>query len=108
MAGVVASVDLPMAGQAGPDGHVGIGMFAVTRQLFFGDGAGPDEAHLTQQHVDQLRKLVEARSSDNIADDSDMCVGRGVGSCRAKLEAAKLFSLITDPKMGIENGSPIT
>ena len=108
IADVVVPAGLPMASQAGTDGHVGIGIFTVVRQLFFGNGARPDEAHLTLQHVDQLRKLVEARSPQNIADDRDVRVGRCVGSCRPKLEAAKFFSLITDPAMGIENRAPIT
>ena len=97
-----------MASEAGTDGHVGIGMFTVMRQLFFGNGARPDEAHLTQQHVDQMRQLVEARSPQNIADDRNVRVGRCVGSCRPKPEATKLFSLITDPAMRIENRAPIT
>lgn len=57
---ITSSAGLPHAGDAGEDGVVLFDIFPVPRDFLLDDGTGPDEAHLTFQHVPELGQLIKA------------------------------------------------
>lgn len=57
---VAASAGLPHAGDAGEDGVVLFDIFPIPRDFFLDNGAGPDEAHLTFEDIQELGQLIEA------------------------------------------------
>ena len=60
---VAASAGLPHAGDAGENGVVLLDIFPIPRDFLLDDRTGTDEAHLTFQHVPELRQLIEASLS---------------------------------------------
>ena len=58
--GLASAGHLPQAGEPGQNASAdGAELGAEPRQVVVGEGAGPDQAHLADQHVPQLRQLVE-------------------------------------------------
>ena len=57
---VAASAGLPHAGNAGEDGVVLFEICPTPRDFFLDNGAGPDEAHLTIEDIQELGQLIEA------------------------------------------------
>src|SRR5688572_28799140 len=56
----MAAADLPQAGQSGFNGAVGLKMYTIAFDFRRYDWTGSDDAHLTEEHVDQLGQFVEA------------------------------------------------
>lgn len=57
---IASSAGLPHASDAGEDRVVLLDIFPIPRDFLLNDGAGSDEAHLTFEHVQELRQLIEA------------------------------------------------
>ena len=57
---IASSAGLPHASDAGEDSVVLLDIFPIPRDFLLNDGAGSDEAHLTFEHVQELRQLIEA------------------------------------------------
>lgn len=57
---IASSAGLPHAGDAGEDGVVLFDISPIPRDFFPNDRAGPDEAHLALQDVQELGQLIEA------------------------------------------------
>lgn len=57
---IAAAAGLPHAGDAGEDGVVLFDIFPIPRDFFLDNGAGPDEAHLTFEDIQELGQLIEA------------------------------------------------
>lgn len=57
---ITSSAGLPHAGDAGEDGVVLLDIFPIPRDFFLDNGAGPDEAHLTFEDIQELGQLIEA------------------------------------------------
>lgn len=57
---IASSAGLPHAGDAGEDGVVLLDISPIPRDFLLDDGTGTDEAHLTFEHVQELRQLIEA------------------------------------------------
>lgn len=64
---VAASAGLPHAGDAGEDGVVLFDISPIPRDFLLDDGTGTDETHLTFEHVQELRQLIEAGLSEESA-----------------------------------------
>ena len=64
---VVACLDLPEAGDAGTHVVTGPQLAVEELDLFGQRRARTDEAHVTLEHVDQLRDLVDARALEDPA-----------------------------------------
>src|SRR5262249_55958741 len=61
VAHVVATADLPRATEAGPALPIGFDVLAIALDFLADDRPRAGEAHLADQHVEELRQLVEAR-----------------------------------------------
>ena len=57
---IASSAGLPHAGDAWEDGVVLLDISPIPRDFLLDDGTGTDEAHLTFEHVQELRQLIEA------------------------------------------------
>lgn len=57
---IASATGLPHAGDAGEDGVVLLDIFPIPRDFFLDNGAGPDEAHLTFEDIQELGQLIEA------------------------------------------------
>src|SRR5687767_6897384 len=71
VADIAAAADLPEAGDSRLHGAVVTKPAAIARDLRFHDRTRADNAHLAAQHVEQLRKLIEARASQERAQRRD-------------------------------------
>lgn len=60
---IASAAGLPHAGDAGEDGVVLLDISPIPRDFFLNDGTGTDEAHLTFEDIQKLRKLIEASLS---------------------------------------------
>ena len=69
--GVVAIGHLPPAGDPGLDGQALQVEFRVLRDLVGQRRARADDGHLTQEHVEELRELVDGVLADEPADLGD-------------------------------------
>src|SRR5947209_4286256 len=67
----VASIDLPDTGQTGTYGQAHQMVWLVVAHLVGDRRARADQRHLAAQHIEQLRKLVNARTTDERADGRD-------------------------------------
>src|SRR6266487_1043554 len=65
------AADLPQAGQARLDREPAPHLAAIARGLLRQCRPGPDQGHIPEQHVDELRKLVERPPAQPPADLSD-------------------------------------
>lgn len=57
---IASAAGLPHAGDAGEDGVVLLDISPIPRDFLLDDGTGTDETHLTFEHVQELRQLIEA------------------------------------------------
>lgn len=69
--GVAASADLPKPRDAGRHKVVVRDKVAVSYDFLLHDGARSDEAHLAANDVEDLRELVEARTTEKMPDARD-------------------------------------
>lgn len=60
---IASSAGLPHAGDAGEDGVVLLDISPIPRDFLLDDRTGTDEAHLTFEDIQKLRKLIEASLS---------------------------------------------
>jgi len=60
VASVATSADLPEARHTGTHAQLVTARAAIFAHLLVNDGTRPDEAHLADKHIDQLRKFIEA------------------------------------------------
>lgn len=69
--GVAAPAGLPGAAAAGLHRQAALGAIAVLQGLLGKAGTGPDKAHVPDEHVDQLRQLVDGVLADEVAEARD-------------------------------------
>jgi hypothetical protein len=68
---VISTADLPNARNSGPDSTVKAKESAIFGDFGLDDGARPDDAHVPQENVEELRQLIEARPSQEAPKGSD-------------------------------------
>lgn len=69
--GVIASGDLPQAGDPGYDANVMAEEVAVHLTLVQHDGARADNAHVAKEDVEELREFIEAEAAQESSDTGD-------------------------------------
>ena len=108
--------DLAPAGDAGlyiMADHVFVDKLGVLLGVLEHVGAGADDAHLAEKHVDELRKLVEAGVAHDLAPAGDArialrgleAVGLGVDLHAAELEAGELLAIESGALLAEEHGA---
>src|SRR5207247_3315985 len=75
---------------------------AQSRDVGFGEGTGADRAHVTAQHVDELRQLVETGGAEHAPDACDTAV-----SHRAEFEDCERPSFFAEAYLSKEKRRPI-
>ncbi len=124
---VVAGLDLPQAGDAGPHLVPVVEVGGELVDLVAQRRAGPDEAHVALQDVDQLGQLVEARAAQDVADPRDPGItgdleqragalvvglhggqaGLGVDDHGAELEHPELGLVAADPLLAEQHRAAV-
>ena len=108
--------DLAPAGDAGLDvvaDHVLVDELGIFLGVLEHVGAGADNAHLAEQNVDELRKLVKAGVAHDLAPACDagialrglQAVGLGVDFHAAELEAGELLTVESGALLAEEHGA---
>ena len=76
-------------------------------------GAWPDQAHVTVEHVEELRQFIDAQQPDDVADAGDaavvgggparFAVFLGIGAHAAELDDIEGLAVVAHPLLAVEH-----